>query len=132
MNEHLALVLITLIGIVIPALKFLQDWRNDNRREARAVAAETKVDAAAKKVEAVREDLVQQQSVVTSKLVEIHDLVNSQLSDAVARFREEQGLSAAQGITIDELLKILLPFVPDHPLVQALVTEQKKKRRPPP
>jgi hypothetical protein len=105
LDANIALVAVTLIGIVVPVLKWLDD-RSNRREQAKREAKVAELAAVvAKKVEETKQDLQANTTNVNGKLDTIHNLVNSQLTEAVERFKKA-------------LLKEKLP---DDPRVQSIV-----------
>jgi hypothetical protein len=111
---------VSLITVAIaPTLATALKWRQDNRiskeQRARDEVAAAKVEAVAvkaeetaAKVEAARVDLVLTTSRVDAKLDGIHTLVNSRLTDALAR--------------LDEVRAMLVAVAPHDPRVQRLMS----------
>jgi hypothetical protein len=116
-TSEVSLVLIAFIGIVVPVtttiLNFLQ-----NR-------------AATRRVEAVRTDLKSSTSAAVDavrradeKLDTIHNLVNSQLTDAVNRFKDALGV-------IEELKELLVRLAPNDPRVAEMLKQSQSQASTP-
>jgi hypothetical protein len=114
LDANIALVAVTLIGIVVPVLKWLDD-RSNRREQAKREAKVAELAAVvAKKVEETKQDLQANTTNVNGKLDTIHNLVNSQLTEAVERFKDALK-------TIEELKALLKEKLPDDPRVQSIV-----------
>lgn len=107
----LALIAAIIVPIMGTAVKWFQDRDIAKRSEANAAAA-------AVKVEEARKALAASTANVDHKLDNIHTLVNSQLTEAVERFKQAL-------LEIADLKKLLARIAPNDPRVKELTNQSK-------
>ena len=83
MDANIALVAVTLIGIVVPVLKWWDDRRARKEVAAQAVLVVKVAEQAAERVAEVKVALGAANENTNTQLKEIHTLVNSRLTKAI-------------------------------------------------